>query len=849
MIRQVADAATQVLRQDVLRNSRVEALGHRDKLPEVDTPQHVVASRCYVHGYVNPRIGTNGPDPNDNGGMIPSVSVPFGMTRWTPQTRENFISQCPYHDTDEYIHGFQATHQPAIWMGELGQVVLTPGWGGEVKPLFEQRGLAFQKQNEVSTPYVYEVVLNADTVGEHDWNLTEEAAGSGPCPGGACGPPESVVDGANGRVRKRGSEATVYDRSIRVAMSATAHVGHIRLDFESNSAAAGASSSEPFVFIQASRQNWTGQIQIDPEKWEISGSNPQRQDYLLGPDKPNSFKGYFVSRFSQPFTAFGTTSLGNISNGITTVSGELTGGYVKFSANTSRVEVRTGVSFVSVEQARRNLDIEAPDSSTFESTIDGAKAAWLEKLGRVTIEGVNATDDDHDPRTIWYTGLYHALQYPSDFSEPMGGDAESTRIFYSGYTDSVHDSNDSYYQSWSIWDTYRAEHSLLTIFAPERVNGMMRTLLQIFDWTGRLPMWANMVETNIMIATNADAVLANAISHGFGGFDIQKAWAAVWKDAYVPPDNDTELLYYDREPNTPYEVRAGLTSYMARGWVANDGWSESASRTLDYAFDDAACAVVAAAAGDSEAAAALAARSKSYTTLWNNETQFMQARNANGTWANDTWGWTEGDEWVYTFDVMHDVAGLAALFPGGRAGMRAKLDAHFAGGHNMHSNEPSHHVPYLYSLIGYPASAADQVRSIAWDNYNATSSGLSGNEDLGQMSAWYVFSALGFYPVNPISDEYVVGTPFFENVTIRLPPGIASGGDAGAANGGERTLVISAPGAPSKPYVSGIKVDRKPLTEAILKHRDIVGASLIEFDLSDTPSTWGTGTGDPNGGS
>ncbi|KAI1373953.1 glycoside hydrolase family 92 protein [Hypoxylon crocopeplum] len=789
--------------------------------------------------YVNPKIGTYGISPNDNGGMIPSVSVPFGMTRWTPQTRENFISQVPYHDADAFIHGFQATHQPAIWMGELGQVVLTPGWAQEVKPLFEQRAMAFRKGDEVSTPYVYEVLLDADTSGEHDWDLTEQAAGEGPVPGGAGSASDDVRNGANGRVRKRDVYEGSYTRNIQVAMSASAHTGYLRVDFNGDEDYSTGEPTQPYMFIQVSRQNWTGRVQIDPKRREISGSNPQRQDYRLGPDRPDSFRGYFVSRFSEPFESYGISIGAHISEGTKSASGELLGAYAKFRANVKRVEVRTAVSFVSVEQARKNLDIESPDGTSFEDTIENTKSAWLEKLGRITIEGVNSTDQEHDPRTIWYTGLFHALQYPSDFSEPASENLNCARTFYSGYTDSVHETNDSYYQSWSIWDTYRAEHSLLTFFAPERVNGMMRTLLQIFDWTGRLPMWANMVETNIMIATNADAVLANAISRGFRSFDLQKAWAAVRKDAYEPPENDTQLLYYDREPDTPYEARAGLTSYMDHGWVDNDGWSESASRTLDYAFNDAACAIVARAVSEVDEANALEKRAKNYATIWDAETQFMRARNKNGSWANDTWGWTEGDKWVYTFDVLHDVDGLAELFTSGRQGMKAKLDEHFDGGHNMHSNEPSHHVPYLYSLIGYPSAAAERIRDIAWDNYNATSAGLSGNEDLGQMSAWYVFSALGFYPVNPAGDEYVVGSPFFEKVTLKLPAGVATGGEVDLTDGGERTLVIKAPGAMAKPYVKGLSIDGRLIDQPILRHAEIVGARLIQFDMSDSPTEWG----------
>lgn len=595
---------------------------------------------------------------------------------------------------------------------------------------------------------------------------------------------------------------------------------------------------EPWVFLQGSRRNWTGKVHIDTERKEISGYNTERQDYLLGPDHAPSFKGYFVSRFSEPFTAKGVTKGNQTFHGEDARQGNFTGAYVKFRPSVSRVEVRTGVSYVSVEQARRNLDIETPEKDTFEDTVENVKRTWLEKLGRVTIEGVNQTDKDHDPRTIWYTGLFHALQYPNDFSEPLLKGRSFPRTFYSGYTDSVHTANDSYYQSWSIWDTFRAEHSLLTLFAPERVNSMMRSLLYIFDWSGWLPIWANLVETNIMIATNADAVLANALERGFRGFNVQKAWLAVKKDAYTPPDQDTELLYYDREPDTSYEARAGLTSYMKQGWVSNDGWSEAGSRTLDYAFNDYACSIVAAHAGaDNKTIAELQLRSGNYAHLWNNHTQFMQARNANGSWANNTWGWTEGDDWVYTFDVLHDVKGLSKLF-GGRDAMRDRLDRHFQDGHNEHSNEPSHHVPYLYSALGFPKSAAEIIRVIARENYNTTSGGLSGNEDLGQMSAWYVFSALGFYPVNPASDEYLIGTPFFEKVSIRLPAGTDSGGVVTGAP--ERTLVISAPGAPRKPYVKGVKIDGKPLHTQVLKHRDIVHATRLEFEMSASPSSWGT---------
>ncbi|KAJ5085046.1 hypothetical protein N7532_009817 [Penicillium argentinense] len=845
----------------LLASAAAQPIGH-------DNPNYYKNAGVLQH--VNPMIGTYGTSPNGNGGMIPSVSVPFGMTRWTPQTRENFISQVPYGAGDRLIHGFQATHQPAIWMGESGQIVLTPGMG-DVQPLFQNRGLAFRKSDERSTAYVYEVLLDATQLMDRDWNATAEAAGDGPDPGGAGSVPSDVESGSNGRTRKRqvqqdilearASDKTDYHHSIQVditfhrglksrysqeqclltdlkaALSAKSHAGHLRLDFQDQKDSPPSEKLEPWVFVEVSRKNWTGDVHIDADRKEIYGYNTERQDYLLGPDHARSFKGFFVSRFSESFASYGVTN-GNNSEAGNQRHGNFTGAYVKFRKDTTRVEVRTGVSYVSIEQARRNLDIEIPDGSSLEDTVEDVKQSWLEKLGRVEIEGVNQTDADHDPRMIWYTSLFHSLQYPNDFSEPLFADNDSPRVFYSGYTDSFHTSNDSYYQSWSIWDTYRAEHSVLTLFAPERVNSMMRSLLQIFDWSGWLPMWANMVETNIMIATNADAVLANALERGFRDFDISKAWDAVRKDAYTPPDRDTELLYYDREPFTPNEVRAGLTAYMEQGWVSNDDWSESASRTLDYSFDDYACSVVASHAGaEPNAIDALRARSGNYKHIWNNETQFMQARNANGTWANNTWGWTEGDDWVYTFDVMHDVQGLTELF-GAPEVMAKKMDSYFQDGHNDQTNEPSHHVPYLYSILGYHDRAAETLREISWANYNATSGGLGGNEDLGQMSAWYLFTALGFYPVNPASDEYIVGTPFFEKVSIRLPTGAATGGQV--TNRAEKVLVISAPGAPSKPYVQSLKVNGKDIDLPILKHRDIVTATSIEFEMSEAPTAWGT---------
>ncbi|KAI5300388.1 hypothetical protein KEM55_007699, partial [Ascosphaera atra] len=338
--------------------------------------------------YVNPKIGTaDMTEPNDSAGMIPSVCPPFGMTRWSPQTRESYISQVCYMDADPRIHGFQATHQPAIWMGEFGQVVVVPGTGA-VQPLFQDRGLEFLKQDEKASPYVYEVLLNGQHTLDRDFNATAEAAGYGPDPGGAATVPNDVKEGSNGRVRRAMEDKQDgYDVSIKAAMTAETHAGFLRFDFSSTNG-----NHQPWVFIEASRFNWLGSAHIDPERQEVYGFNTERDDYMLGPDKARGFKAYFVSRFSEPFTSYGVSGHGELIEGKESRTGNYTGAYVRFLNGTARVEVRTAVSFVSYDQAKKNLEIQLPQEKSFKDTVDSVKTAWLEKLSRVTIEGTNKTD-------------------------------------------------------------------------------------------------------------------------------------------------------------------------------------------------------------------------------------------------------------------------------------------------------------------------------------------------------------------------------------------------------------------------------------------------------------------------
>ncbi|MFL6438977.1 MAG: GH92 family glycosyl hydrolase [Terriglobales bacterium] len=704
--------------------------------------------------WVNPYIGTAGVG-SDYGGTMPLVTTPFGMTNWTAQTRQNFISASSYNYGDTTISGFIGTHQPAIWMGDFGYVTLIPELG-DIKTSPEDRKLKFTHAGEQTTPYYYSVNMDA---GE--------------------------------------------SQRVRAEITATDHCGYLRFTFTPNSRAS--------VLVEATRAKVSGSIQVDAHAREITGFNPDRMDAHLGPFALPNFKGYFVVQFREPFAASGTYEGPALHPSSASATGQNVGAYATFSTPQQRaIEVRIGTSFISIDQARNNLTREIPEWD-FDQTRDRLKQTWDQKLGLIEIEG--ASDEQ---RAIFYTGLYHALLYPRLFSE-FGK-------YYSAFDDRVHDGIS--YTAYSLWDTFRAEHSLLTLVAPERVNDMVKALLQNYREGGWMPKWPNPSYTNIMIATHADAMVAEAINKGFRGFDLNIAYKAAYKDAMTPPDGDTTRKWLDREPHTPYEARAGLTYAKKLGYVPADKASESASSTLEDAYDDYAVAQIAKAAGQESDYRFFMNRSLNYKLLFNPKTGFMQARNSDGSWADPAAGWTEGDKWVYTWSVMHDLPGLMQLM-GGADTYNRKLDEHFAGGHNHHDNEPSHHYGYLYDYSGEPWKTQQKVRQIAAEAYSNTPTGILGNEDCGQMSAWYIFTAVGFYPVNPVSGDYMIGSPIFEKTTLHLPNG--------------KTFVISAPeSSATNLYIQSAKLNGKPLDIPMINYADIQRGGTLSFTMGASPSKWGS---------
>jgi len=593
-------------------------------------------------------------------------------------------------------------------------------------------------------------------------------------------------------------------RSIRTQITSTDHCGYLRFDFPQKSNAS--------VLIEATRPGITGHVAVDAARHEVSGYNPDRQDANLGPLKLPNFKGYFVVRFKQAFAAQ------TVYEGVlqwpdrAAATGDNVGAFVSFDTSTDGlVEAQVGTSFIGIEQARANLDAELP-AWDFDATRAALKAAWNAKLGIATIEG--ASDDQ---RRIFYTGLYHALLFPKLFSE--------RGRYYSAFDDKIH--NGTSYTAFSIWDTFRAENSLLTLFAPERIDGMVQALLQDYQEGGWMPKWPNPSYTNIMIGTHADSIVAEAIAKGFHGFDRKLAYSAVYKDAMTPPDGDASRRWFDREPYTPYEARAGLSFAKELGYVPADKVAESASSTLEESYDDHAVALVARAVDNGKDAEFFLKRSLEYRKLFNPARGFMQARNADGSWAAPDEGWTEGDQWVYLFAPLHDVPGVVDLL-GGPQAAAAKLDEHFAGGHNHHDNEPSHHYGYLYDYVGQPWKTQARVREIENAAYSNTPTGILGNEDCGQMSAWFVFSAMGFYPLNPVSAQYLIGSPLFARTTLELP-------------NGKRFVISAQNNSVANVYIQSASLNGKPLDMPIVTHQQILAGGKLDFVMGPQPSQWAAG--------
>ncbi|GGH08805.1 hypothetical protein GCM10011586_26540 [Silvibacterium dinghuense] len=698
------------------------------------------------------------------GQTYPGASMPYAMTQWTPQTQEG-ETKCvpPYYYADTRIQGFRGSHfLSGSCAQDYGSFTVMPLVSAE-KLDAQGRSAAFSHAHEVARPYLYAVDLQ--------------------------------------------------DSGIHAEITGSERSGMMEFHFP-------ASAEMGWIDVEDNIRLGTGAIRIDARRQEITGYNPVHRIYA-GNGKNAGFSGYVVIQFDQPFEVGGTWTPAARHEGAIEQQGEsgAAGAYVRFRLPESHViHVRIGTSFVSVDEARRNLEAEMPDFD-FMAAVQRSRDAWTAALGRFAVGG-NSPD-----RSIFYTALYHAMllpriysdrsgTYPKFAGDPAGGQTELAKGF-------------TYYCDYSVWDTFRAVHPLLTLVDPARDLDMVKSLIAKGEQGGYLPIFPAWSEyTNEMVGDHAGVILADAYVKGIRGFDVEEAYRLMRKNATETPEE--QALYEDGRG------RRALPSYVKYGYIPLEDpvpfafhGNEQVSRTLEYAFDDFEVSVMAKALGHAEDAAMFARRAQSWRNVLDPETGLARGRHADGTWVTPfepgkTASYiTEGLPWQYTFFVPQDIPALIA-FEHGPEKFAQKLDELFAGGFYDHGNEPSHHIAYLYDDAGKPWKTQLHVHEIMQKEYRNAPAGLAGNDDAGQISAWYVMSAMGIYSVTPGTPRYAIGTPHFDEMRVRMGSG--------------RELHIVAHGAEAGQfYVRTVRLNGREITRPYLLHEELEEGGELEFTMSDQP--------------
>ena len=739
--------------------------------------QQAVLQNNFVD-YVNPLIGTapsttisalrHGEGKENNAQVVPFVTVPFGMTNWTPQTKAN-ETKCvaPYYYADSIIQGFRGSH----WLSgscvqDYGSMTIMPV-SGKLKCFSEERGSSFSHNQETASPYCYRVYLD--------------------------------------------------DYGIQAEMTATKRCGLFKFNFEKG--------GESHIVVNPNSDESRGFIQLIPEKNEIVGYNPVYRIYQ-GWGQSAGFSGYFVARFSHDFEKYGVyqdTTISEMSTEL--VNQRNLGAWVSFNLKKNDlVYVEIGTSFSSIEEARKNLDSEV-GSLDFDQVRDQLKESWEKLLAKVQVEG-----KDEKEKVKFYTALYHSFLQPRTYNDVDGSYPDfggGQKILNSG----AHD----YFDDFSMWDTYRASHPLFNLLVPDMNAGMMYSLLDKAKQGGWLPIfpcWNSY--TSAMIGDHAIAAIADAYTKDIIDLN-EEQYGFLLKNAFQSPE--TFAQYQEGKG------RRALKSYVEYGYIPlEDSVQESfhkkeqVSRTLEYAFDDFALSRIAQKRGDSINAAVLLKRALNYRNIYSKADSCVRGKYADGSFTADFSKFiresyiTEGTPYQYTWYVPQDMAGLMRLM-GGQDGFNTNLDRFYAAGQYWHGNEPGQQIPFLYNYSGQPWKTQQIVSEIMKTEYGSNAGGLSGNDDAGQMSAWYVFAALGFYPVCPSIPEYVISGPHFDKIILQL--------------GNGKELIITASGASSgKNYIQGLKVNGQDTDMNFLNHFDLMKGGTLDFKMGDQPNaSWGVKPG------
>jgi predicted alpha-1,2-mannosidase len=713
---------------------------------------------------VNPLMGTDSKPSLSNGNTYPAIGVPWGMNFWMPQTGQ-MGNGWAYQYASDKIRGFKQTHQPSPWMNDYGQFSIMPVTG-HLRFRQDDRASWFSHKAEVSKPYYYSVYL-----ADHDVT----------------------------------AELTTTERAAQFQVTYPA-------------------TDSSFLVIDGFNRG--SYIKVIPEQKKIIGYTTR---YSRG--KLTNFKNYFVIQSDKAFTLSYTWRDSTLIKDSLELTADHAGAVIGFkTAKGEKVNFKIASSFISFEQAEINLKREV-GTDNFETTKKKSKDSWNKQLGKVLVEGGSP-----EQTQTFYSCLYRAVQFPQRLYEI---DAAGKIMHWSPYNGQVLPGY--MFGGTGFWDTFRALYPLLNFLYPEINKEMQEGLINDYKEGGFLPEWSSPGFADIMVGNNSASVVSDAYIKGLRGYDIEKLYEALKHGA----NNEGPMTavgrkgveYYNRLGYVPYDVKI----------------NENAARTLEYAYDDFTIYQLGKALGKPKEELQLyAKRSQNFRNLFDQESKLMRGKNQDGTFQSPfnpfKWGdaFTEGNSWHYSWSVFQDIEGLKQLMGGNKAfsGMLDSVfnmppvfdDSYYGGviheiremqimnmGQYAHGNQPIQHMIYLYNYSGEPWKTQYWTREAMNRLYKPTPDGYCGDEDNGQTSAWYVFSALGFYPVCPGTDQYVLGAPLFKKVTVTLDGG--------------KQLVINAPSnSANNRYVQSVSVNGKNWTNNWLNHFELKKGGTLNFNMSRTPN-------------
>lgn len=725
---------------------------------------------------VNPLQGSDSSFEVSTGNTYPAVAVPWGRNFWTPQTGQMGSGwQYVYRDTT--LCGFKQTHQPSPWINDYGCFSVMPV-AGALRVGEKARASRFSHERELARPYLYRVDL--------------------------------------------------LDYGIEAALTATNSGAVMRFDYPAGKAA--------YLVIDAFAGG--SEVRIIPEERKVVGIS-RYYKRCNARALPENYACHFVLTFDRDFEAFGVWEGETVLPGQTSLRAGHAGAYLKFDTRKgATLTVRTASSFISPELAELHLEREIGDRS-FERVMRASERVWNDELSRIRIDG----GSDSQRRTF-YTALYRTLLFPRRFHETgLRGDT----VHWSALNGRTEPG--PMYTDNGFWDTFRCVHPFFTLMYPALSGEIMQSLLNYYREGGWMPEWCSPGYNDCMIGQHSASLVADAYAKGIRGFDAQTAWEALEKGA----NNEGPVRAVGRD---------GCHLYNMLGYVPFDaGTIESVSKTLEYAYDDFCIARFGEMTGQpAEKTARYRDRARNYRNVFDPSIGFVRPRDRAGRWQEpyrpDTWGgsFTEGSAWHWTWCVYHDAAGLIRLM-GGEERFIGRLDSVFTAeptfeysaygqvihemtemvlgglGQYAHGNQPIQHGIYLYNHAGAPWKAQRWARTIMDTQYDPSQSGLCGDEDNGQTSCWYVFSALGFYPVTPGVPQYVIGSPLFPRAELALP-------------GGRKFVVEAENNSPQNVYIQSATLDGRPFDRTWIGHDEITAGGTLRFVMGPEPNrAWGTGPG------